>query len=153
VEVGNAIREIRDSRLYRERYATFEDYCRERWGWGRNYVNKQVVAADTAALVGTNVPIANEAQARALAPLAREDPEAARAVWAEAVEEAKRRGRRPTAAGVRERVAARGDAPDPSPSLAPPPCSSAATTRPPSVGRWRRRSGVEGRWRCPPARP
>ena len=119
VEVGNAIREIRDSRLYRERYATFEEYCRERWGWGRNYANKQVVAADTAALVGTNVPIANEAQARALAPLAREDPEAARAVWAEAVEEAKRRGRRPTAAAVRARAGTGGNGAAPQPPAAP----------------------------------
>ena len=138
MEVGNAIREIRDSRLYRERYATFEDYCRERWGWGRNYANKQVVAADTAALVGTNVPIANEAQARALAPLAREDPEAARAVWAEAVEEAKRRGRRPTAAAVRARAGTGGTAPPRNRPRPRAPCSTATTTCPPSRRRWRR---------------
>jgi len=119
VEVGNAIREIRDSRLYRERYSSFEDYCRDRWGWGRNYANKQVVAADTAALVGTNVPIANEAQARALAPLAREDPEAARAVWEEAVREAARAGRRPTGAAVRKRAGAARPSANPEPPPVP----------------------------------
>jgi hypothetical protein len=30
VEVGEALMEIRDQRLYQD--ATFEDYCRERWG-------------------------------------------------------------------------------------------------------------------------
>lgn len=32
VEVGSALMEIRDSRLYRQEFGTFEDYCRERWG-------------------------------------------------------------------------------------------------------------------------
>ena len=32
VKVGNALLEIRDSRLYRQQCPTFETYCRERWG-------------------------------------------------------------------------------------------------------------------------
>jgi hypothetical protein len=32
ITVGNALLEIRDSRLYRDTHATLEDYCRERWG-------------------------------------------------------------------------------------------------------------------------
>ena len=35
IEVGQALMEIRDSRLYRETHATFEAYCNERWGWTR----------------------------------------------------------------------------------------------------------------------
>jgi hypothetical protein len=31
VDVGNALLEIRDKRLYRQEYHTFEDYCREQW--------------------------------------------------------------------------------------------------------------------------
>src|SRR6476660_8234750 len=31
VEVGNALLEIRESRLYRGQYSTFEEYCRTRW--------------------------------------------------------------------------------------------------------------------------
>lgn len=31
IEVGTALLEIRDQRLYREQYRTFEEYCRERW--------------------------------------------------------------------------------------------------------------------------
>jgi len=32
-DVGLALASIRDNRLYRATHATFEDYCRERWGW------------------------------------------------------------------------------------------------------------------------
>ncbi len=35
VEVGAALLEIRDGRLYKNDYSTFEDYCRERWGFTR----------------------------------------------------------------------------------------------------------------------
>lgn len=31
-EVGRALLEVRDGRLYRDRYATFETYCHDRWG-------------------------------------------------------------------------------------------------------------------------
>ena len=32
MEVGNALAEIRDKRLYRAAFGSFTDYCRERWG-------------------------------------------------------------------------------------------------------------------------
>ena len=48
VEVGQALMEIRNRRLYREQYETFEDYCRERWGWSKTHVNRQIDAAQVA---------------------------------------------------------------------------------------------------------
>ncbi len=39
-EVGIALLEIRESRLYRNGYETFEDYCRDRWDMGINYSEK-----------------------------------------------------------------------------------------------------------------
>jgi hypothetical protein len=71
IEVGEALLEIRDDRLYREQgFGTFEDYCRKRWDWGRNYVNKQIAAAEVVRNLGTNVPKPqNEAQARELTRL------------------------------------------------------------------------------------
>ena len=95
VEVGLALAEIRDSRLYHETHATFESYCADRWGFtGRR--GRQLIAA---AEVGTVVPIANEAQARELAPLLNE-PDQLREVWANVVAEHPE----PTAADVREMV-------------------------------------------------
>jgi hypothetical protein len=33
-EAGAALEKIREGRLYREQYPTFEDYCLKRWGPG-----------------------------------------------------------------------------------------------------------------------
>lgn len=47
VEVGNALAEIRDNKLYRKWYGTFDEYCRERWGFKKGYANYQIKAAKT----------------------------------------------------------------------------------------------------------
>lgn len=43
-----------------------DDYCRERWGFARNYANKVIAAAEVMTNLGTNVPIipATKSQAR-----------------------------------------------------------------------------------------
>lgn len=67
IEVGRALMEIRDRRLYRETHATFEAYCRERWGWGHSHVNRQMDAARVAAAISPTGEVpANEYQARAM---------------------------------------------------------------------------------------
>lgn len=35
-DVGRAIMEIREGRLYRRDYSTFEGYCQGKWGWSRH---------------------------------------------------------------------------------------------------------------------
>lgn len=93
VEVGNAIREIRDARLYRESYATFEDYCRERWGWSKTHANRQVEAANTAEiLTPMGVNVENERQARELAPLLKADSEEVVRIWKQETERAAGKG-------------------------------------------------------------
>lgn len=104
VEVGNAIREIRDSRLYKDEYGTFEEYCRERWGWARSRAYQMIEAADTAGIVSTTVDIPSERHARELAPLAKDDPEAARELWSELSENDQL-----TAAEIRQAVKERGE--------------------------------------------
>lgn len=47
MEVGHRLQEIRDARLYRERYSTFEAYCKERWGWSRVQAHRLIKASDT----------------------------------------------------------------------------------------------------------
>lgn len=95
VEVGNALLEIRDSRLYEQTHLTFESYCNEKWAMGRSYANKLILAAQ----VGTTVPTATERQARELAPLLSQ-PATLREAWAEVVE----LHPEPTAQQVREVV-------------------------------------------------
>lgn len=103
IEVGQALLEIRDSRLYRESHGTFEDYCRERWGFSRVRAHQLIEGAEVAVALTTvnSAAPTNEAQARELAPL-KNDPPAMR----EALEQASEDGP-PTAAKVREVVRAR----------------------------------------------
>lgn len=44
--LGNALLKIRDKQLYRSEYRTFEEYCRERWGFSKSYGKKLVDAAE-----------------------------------------------------------------------------------------------------------
>lgn len=71
IEAGEALRTIRDDRLYRETHGTFEDYCRERWGWERRRAYQLIEAADVVqnfAQLDAPIP-ANDAQARELVGL------------------------------------------------------------------------------------
>jgi hypothetical protein len=99
IEVGQALAEIRESRLYRAGFDTFEDYCRERWGMERAHAYRQIEAAQVAAVLSPNGDIpANEAQARELARL-KDEPEKLAEAW----EEASSNGA-PTAGKVHEAV-------------------------------------------------
>lgn len=42
IEVGEALAEIRDNRLYRERYKTFEQYCKQEWDFSRSHAHNQI---------------------------------------------------------------------------------------------------------------
>lgn len=42
VEVGDALLTIRDQRLYREQFKTFEAYCREQWGFSRSHADRRL---------------------------------------------------------------------------------------------------------------
>lgn len=100
VQVGEALLTIRDSRLYRDTHATFEEYCRDRWGMSRSFAHDTIqsssVVASLSAMADTPAP-ASERVARELAPL-RDEPEVMREAWTEAVEQ---HGPSPTAAQVR----------------------------------------------------
>lgn len=75
IEVGRALLEIRDRRLYRETHATFEAYCRERWGWGRSHVYRTMDAArvaDALSPMGDTPP--SEREARAMLDRLEPDP-------------------------------------------------------------------------------
>jgi hypothetical protein len=64
-EVGQALIEIRDSKLYRSAHATFADYCEKRWGFSDSRARQLISAAKVAETV-TNVTLPNEGAARAL---------------------------------------------------------------------------------------
>jgi hypothetical protein len=98
IDVGVALLRIRNGRLYRSSHDTFESYCRDRWGWSKTHVNRQIEAADVAGnLTPIGVKATHESQLRPLAILSPEDQ---RKVWAQAVEESN--GQQPTAMKVEE---------------------------------------------------
>lgn len=69
-EVGFALMQIKENKLYRESYPTFEAYCHEKWGFERNYANKLIRASSVVENLGTMVPIpASERTIRALTRL------------------------------------------------------------------------------------
>lgn len=83
IEVGEALAEIRDSRLYRIEHKTFEDYCRTKWKFSRMQASRLIGAADVCNQLVTK-PGA-ESQARPLTRL--DSPEQRREAWADAVEQ------------------------------------------------------------------
>lgn len=103
VEVGNALSEIRDSRIYRATHATFEAYCKDRWGWSRPKAYQMIEAAAVAGNLSTMVDVpTSERQAR---PLAKLEPEQQPAAWEKAQEIAKEEGKPVTARHVEQAVA------------------------------------------------
>ena len=118
MQVGDALAEIRDSRLYRIEYGTFEEYCVDKWGMSRRYANFQIVGAEVVKTItktpksleinkslGTIVPKTSnplphcESVARPLAAL---PPEQQKEAWQAAV--AATPGKKPTAKTVQAAV-------------------------------------------------
>lgn len=89
VEVGNALLVIRDGRLYRQEWGTFEDYCREKWNLSKPYATQLITASQAVRNIETvaiaTVLPATESQARPLTAL---DPTDQPIIWQRAVETA-----------------------------------------------------------------
>ena len=84
-EVGFALMQIRDNRLYREIYGTFEEYCKEKWDISRPRAYELMKAAE----VKDNLSATADIPERHLRPLTRiKDPEQQREVYQKAVETA-----------------------------------------------------------------
>lgn len=74
IAVGNSLMAIRDERLYRESHKTFEAFCDDVLELSSRRVNQLIGASEVVAEMGTIVPKPkNEAQARELAKLPKED--------------------------------------------------------------------------------
>lgn len=85
--VGRALLQIRDCRLYRGSFESFDAYCQERWEFSRQRAHQLITAASTADELSTIVdtPPAREAHVR---PLLNVPEEHRPTVWQEAVKSA-----------------------------------------------------------------
>src|SRR5829696_3454150 len=106
IEVGQALAEIRDRRLYRASHKTFEEYAHERWRLSRTRAYQFIDAAAVGEVItststnGGHSPPENERQARELVPL-KDDEQAMVEVWRKLRE---RHGNKLTAHRVRVEV-------------------------------------------------
>lgn len=81
-DAGEALKTIRDAKLYRTVCDTFENYCRQRWQMDDNHARRLIQAAEVAQnLMPSGMVPRNEKTARPLALL--KEPEQLEA-WAEA---------------------------------------------------------------------
>jgi len=103
VEVGVALAEIRDSQIYRNTFATFEDYCEKRWSFSKRSAYQFIAAAEVVENVRNCAQVpATESQARPLAKLPADQQPAA---WEKAQEIAKEEGKPVAARHVEAAVA------------------------------------------------
>jgi hypothetical protein len=84
IEVGQALRTIREKRLYRISFKTFEDYCVGRWAFKKSQayqlIDASVVISNLSAIA--EILPKTESQTR---PLTRLEPEIQKEVWTEVV--------------------------------------------------------------------
>jgi hypothetical protein len=106
LEVGMALKEIRDQRLYRQQYETFEEYCIKRWDFSRPRAYQLCAASEVMADLSTNVHNRllpeSEAQARPLTRL--KEKKHRKRAWEMAVRMAAAQGRPVTARDAEEAV-------------------------------------------------
>jgi hypothetical protein len=64
VDVGLALAEIRDLRLYRREFSSFKEYCQKKWGWTKQHAYRLIEAAP---IGKSHHVVTDEATARVLA--------------------------------------------------------------------------------------
>ena len=85
-EMGIALMTIRDKRLYRDGFDTFEHYCRERWQFTRMRASQLIAASGVVENVNNCLQKpTTESQVR---PLTKLEPEQQKEVWEKAVQTA-----------------------------------------------------------------
>ena len=72
IDVGKALTDVRDGKLWREKYESFEDYCQKRWRWGKRRAYQLIEAGEVAKSLPESPCkiLQNDSQARELAKVA-----------------------------------------------------------------------------------
>lgn len=103
IAVGQALAEIRSSRLYRNQYETFEQYCLDRWEFTAARGRQLMSAVEAIASLPDHLPKPTKAShAEALADVDEDDRAS---VWEDALEEAEAEDREVTAQDIRAAAA------------------------------------------------
>ena len=133
VEVGNALLEIRDSRLYRRTHSTFEQYVKERFKMTDRRARQLMDSAEVIENLNTGTTVPFPSSESVTGPLTELPPEEQKETWKEAVETAPN-GKPPTAEHVKKVIKKKKKGLPASPSQ-----ESATVTRDvPEPGSWSR---------------
>jgi len=84
IEVGQALMTIREKRLYRIGFKTFEDYCVERWSMDKRHANRLIQASEAISNLGPMGPVLPQSE-RQTRPITSLEPEIQKEVWTEVV--------------------------------------------------------------------
>lgn len=84
IKVGQALMTIREKRLYRIGFKTFEDYCVERWSMDKRHANRLIQASETISNLGPIGPVIPQTESQ-VRPLTSLEPEIQKEVWTEVV--------------------------------------------------------------------
>lgn len=84
IEVGNALLQIREGRLYKDDYDNFEDYCRERWDMCGRRARQLTDAAEAIQNIGSGTMVPQSE--RQIRPITTLPPSRQRQAWTAAVE-------------------------------------------------------------------
>jgi hypothetical protein len=103
IEVGQALMTIREKRLYRIVFKTFEDYCIERWAISKPRAYQLIDAANVIIGLSTMVDVLPESE-RQVRPLTSLEPEIQKEVWKEVVKQSEETRQPITAAKVQSVV-------------------------------------------------
>lgn len=97
---GEALQNIRDSRLYRETHATFEDYCREKWEMSKTQANRLIAAAKVVENIASVAPreVVEHLTESVIRSLSTLDPKDQKKAFKQAVKDA------PAATGVTAKI-------------------------------------------------
>ena len=75
IAVGNALREIRDRKGYREHYKTFAEYCKERWGFAVRSAYRMIDATETVQQIENVTPGTQNLTEKQVRPITKLTPE------------------------------------------------------------------------------
>ena len=99
IEVGQALMTIKEKRLYRISFKTFEDYCLEKWAFKRTHVYQLIEASAVISNLSAMANILPQSE-RQVRPLTSLEPEIQKEVWKEVVKQSEETRQPITAAKV-----------------------------------------------------
>jgi hypothetical protein len=103
IEVGQALMTIKEKRLYRISFKTFEDYCIERWAISKPRAYQLIEAANVMIGLSTIVDVLPQSESQ-IRPLTNLEPEIQKEVWKEVVKQSEETRQPITAARVQSVV-------------------------------------------------